>query len=177
MVQAEAAGRFLSAPWLADVDPKERPTILEALVEDRAPAGAVLLAQGQPNDHVSFLIEGSATIERRKAGGPLETLAMLNAPSVFGTTSFFCPNPPTFSVRAATPVWLLTLYHPEHDRLKRVAPLAAEALAVAVIRVLSERLNELDQMFTEYMERHPDDHHKMSEWAGFRARLFEEPSD
>jgi hypothetical protein len=98
----------------------------------------------------------------------------LHAPSVFGTTSFFTPEAPTVSVRAATEVWLLTLYHPAHDRLRRDDPQAAEALAVATIRVLSERFNQLDRLFSDYMFAHPD-HPKTTEWAGFRARLFEEP--
>jgi len=72
---------------------------------------------------------------------------------------------------------LLTLYHPAHERLRREDSPAAEALAVAAVRVLSERFNELDRMFTDYMARHPDDHPKVNEWAGFRARLFEEPAD
>jgi hypothetical protein len=30
-------------------------------------------------------------------------------------------------------------------------------------------------MFSTYISQHPDDHPKVTEWAGFRARLFEEP--
>ena len=177
MIQAETAERFLSAAVLAGMDAGARRAVLEALVEDRAPAGSVLLAQGQPNDHLSFLIGGAATIERKRPDGVVEALATLNAPSVFGTTSFFCPGAPTFGVRAASEVWLLTLYHPAHERLRRENPHAAEALAVAAVRVLSERFNELDQTFTEFMARRPDDRSKVNEWAGFRARLFEEAAD
>jgi CRP-like cAMP-binding protein len=173
MVQTEAAERFLSVPWLADIEPVCRRGILEALVEDRASRGAVLLTQRQPNDHLTFLIGGSATVERTRADGRIETLATLQAPSVFGTLSFFTPEAPTFSVRAANEVWMLTLYHPAHDRLRRESPQAAEALAVAVLRVLSERFNQLDKMFSDYMTAHPENG-KITEWAGFRARLFEE---
>src|SRR4051794_3878254 len=109
MVEPGAAERFLAAPMLAEVDPKSLRSVLEVLAEERARAGSVLLAQGQPNDHLSFLIEGTASIERKRTDGRSETLATLAAPSVFGTTSFFCPDPPTFNVRAATDVWLLTL--------------------------------------------------------------------
>ena len=173
MVEPGVAERFLSAPMLAEVDPKSRRAVLEALVEERVPAGTLLLAQGQPNDHLSFLIEGTASIERKRPDGRSETLAALTAPSVFGTTSFFCPDPPTFNVRATTDVRLLTLYHPEHDRLRLENPAAAGALALSAVRVLSERFNELDRAFSSYMTRHPE----FTEWAGFRARLFEEPSD
>jgi CRP-like cAMP-binding protein len=151
--------------------------LLEALVEERAPAGAVLLAQGQPNDHLSFLIGGSATVERARPRGLPEVIATLHAPSVFGTTTFFTPRAPTFSVRAATDVWLLTLHHPAHARLRRDHPRAAEALAVAAVRVLSDRFNELDELLSQHMREHTDDAPRVNEWAGFRARLFEEPAD
>jgi CRP/FNR family transcriptional regulator, cyclic AMP receptor protein len=177
MVQSEAAERFLSTPLLQELDPKSRRAVFEALVEERAAAGSVLLAQGQVNDHLSFLIEGNASIERRYPGGVTEGLATLNAPTVFGTTSFFTPNAPTFGVRATTDGWLLTLYHPAHERLRRENLPAAEALALATIRVLSERFNELDRMFSDYMASHPADGRKATEWAGFRARLFEEVAD
>ena len=173
MVHAEAAERFLSAPLLAEVDPGARRAVLEALVEERVPAGSILLVQGQTNDHLSFLIEGTAAIERKRPEGRIEPLATLAAPSVFGTSTFFCPDPPTFGVRAVTDVWLLTLFHPAHDRLTRENPAAAGALAVSAVRVLSQRFNELDRMFSDYMARHPE----FTEWAGFRARLFEESSD
>ena len=92
------------------------------MAEARAPAGAVLLDQGQPNDHISFLIEGTATIYRTYPDGRVETVAALSAPSVFGETSFFRPTPPIVSVRATSPVWLLTLDHPAHDRLRHDDP-------------------------------------------------------
>jgi CRP-like cAMP-binding protein len=173
MVQADAAEQFLSAPLLAEVDSKSRRAVLEAMVEGRPATGSVLLAQGQRNDRLSFLIGGSVAIERKRQDGRTEPLATLSAPSVFGITSFFCPDPPTFSVRAATDVWLLTLDQAAFARLRREHPAAAAALAVAAVRVLSERFNELDRTFGDYMTRHPE----FTEWAGFRARLFEEPSD
>ena len=182
MVQAELMDRFFSSSMLAGMESGLRLAVLKALVEERATEGTVLLLQGQPNDHLSFLISGTATIERPKpASGPKngrpEILATLTAPTVFGTTSFFRPDSPTFTVRAASDVVLLTLYHPAHDHLREENPRAAEALAVAAVNVLTERLNELDAVFSKYMAEHPDDQPKVTEWAGFRARLFEEPND
>lgn len=174
MVRAEVAERFMSAPLLADVDPGSRRAVLEALQEERTPAGSVLIEQGQPNDHLTFLISGSATVERKQPDGRVDTIVTMNAPSVFGVTSFFRPNPPTYTVRAITEVWLLTLSHRAHDRLRLETPKAAEALAIAAVRVLTERFDELDRLFTKYMVEHPHDHRKVTELAGFRARLFEE---
>ena len=173
--RGEAAERWLSAPQLADVASEVRHDLLEALVEQRAVPGTVLLTQGEPNDHLSFLIGGSVSIERRRPDGRVEALATLSAPSVFGTTSFFSPRPPTFTVRAASDVWLLTIGHAAHERLRRENPHAAEALALAAVRVLGERFEHLDRVFSEHIAQNPEDHPRVTEWAGFRARLFEEP--
>jgi CRP-like cAMP-binding protein len=175
MVKVDVADRFLSAPLLADVDADARHAVLDALVEERAPMGAILLQQGQPNDHLSFLIEGTATIERLLPGGRKEIVANLSAPAVFGTTSFFRPSPPNVTVRATSDVRLLTMYHPAHDRLRRENPHAAEALALAVVRVLAERFDLLDQRVSGLMAEHSHDQPKITEWADFRARLFAEP--
>jgi CRP/FNR family transcriptional regulator, cyclic AMP receptor protein len=175
MLDAEATKRFMAAPWLAEVDPETKGAICGALVEARAPTGATLLAQGQPNDHLTFLIEGTAEILRVFGTGRGDVKTQLTAPSVFGATSFFQPKAPTVAVRATSEVWILSLYHPAHEALRAANPRAAEALALAVVRALSERFDLIDKLFTEFTTRHSDEPARKSEWAGFRARLFEEP--
>lgn len=174
MIDPVAAEEFLAAHWLAELDRATKQAVLESLVEEKALKGALLLAQGQPNDHLAFLIKGSVELERTFANGRKELITILNAPAVFGTTSFFQPQPPTVNVRAESDVWMLTLYHPQHDALRAGNPRAAEALAVAVIRILSERFDLLDTLFTEFIAKHHDESPRVSEWANFRARLFEE---
>ena len=175
MIQEEAAARFMSAPWLAEVDREAKLAVLNALDEQKTRAGSTLLAQGQPNDHLSFLIEGTVELERTFPGGRTEILTTLSSPAVFGTTSFFQPTPPTVTVRAKTDVWMLTLHHPAHEALRRDHPQAAEALALAVVRALSERFDLLDKLFTDYIAKHPGaPAATASEWSRFRSRLFEQ---
>src|SRR5262245_50202906 len=175
MIDAEATRRFLAAPWLAEVDREPKLALLSALAEQRANVGSILLKQGQPNDHLTFLIDGSVEMERTFGNGRKEIVTTLSAPAVFGTTSFFQPKPPTVTVRAKTDVWMLTLHHPAHDALRRDHPRAAEALALAVVRALSERFDLIDRLFTDYIEHHPDvPANTATEWSRFRARLFEE---
>jgi CRP/FNR family transcriptional regulator, cyclic AMP receptor protein len=174
MVKADAAERFLTAPLLLDVDPDARRAVLEILTERRASSGAVLLEQGQPNGSLSFLIEGTATVERTQSDGHKDVLAQLAAPSVFGTVSFFLRDTPTVTVRASGEVCVLTLDHPTHDRLRRDNPRAAEALALAALRTLAERFNVIDKRLSDSLAQHAHDAPKVNEWSGFRARLFEE---
>ena len=176
MADTNAAERFMTAPQFAGTAPDALRALLDALVEARAPAGVTLLEQGQPNDHLSILIGGTATVERTFPDRPKEGLATLNAPALFGTTSFFRPTPPTVTVRATSDVWLLTLYHPAHERLRAENPRAAEALLLAVVRALAERFDLLDQRVSDYLAEHAGDPPKVNEWSGFRARLFEEPA-
>ena len=177
MVDAEAAERFQALAMFHDVDSETRRAVLAALVEDRSPPGTVLLTQGQPNDHLSFLIGGSATIERAGRKNMSEILATIHAPSVFGTTTFFTPNSPTFSVRAATDVWLLTLYHAAHNRLPAIIRPPPKRWPSRRWRVLSDRFGELDRAFSDHLRGPVADPPRINEWAGFRARLFEEPAD
>jgi CRP/FNR family cyclic AMP-dependent transcriptional regulator len=174
MIDPEATERFMAASWLGEVDPESKRAILAAMAEARWSRGAILLEQDQPNDHLSFLIEGTAQIERTFENGHREVIAAIAAPTVFGTTSFFRPDPPSVAVRATSDVWALSLYHPEHEALRREHPRAAEALAVAILRALSERFDLMDRLLSEFFARHRDGSSPISEWAGFRARLFDE---
>jgi len=177
MIHAEAAERFMAAPWLESVDRQIKQELLEALAEERAAKGTILLAQGQPNDHLSFLIDGTAEIDRLSGGGRRDVITTLSAPAVFGTTSFFQPRPPRVSVLATSDVWLLTLHHPAYESLRRHHPRAGEALALAVVRAISERFDLLDKLFSEHIAKPtaaPAE--AASEWSSFRARLFEEHS-
>jgi CRP-like cAMP-binding protein len=177
MINADAADRFMTAPWLESTDREIKQELLRSLAEERASKGATLLAQGEPNDQLSFLIEGTAEIVRQGDDGRTDFITALTAPAVFGTTSFFSPSRPPGTVRATSDVRLLTLHHPAYDALRRDSPRAAEALAVAVLRAVSERFNLLDKLFAEHIREHPHaGSGPVSEWSDFRARLFEEHS-
>ncbi len=177
MIHTDAAERFMAAPWLEATDRQTKQELLDALVEQQAAAGAILLAQGQPNDHLAFLIEGNAEIFRRGEDGRTDFITALKAPAVFGTTSFFRPAAPPATVRATSDVRLLTLQHPAYENLRRDHPRAAEALAVAVLRAVSERFDLIDRLFADYIRKHPlASSGDASEWSRFRSRLFEEHS-
>ena len=173
--ETEAAARFRASALLGDADEGVKLALLDVLVEERFPAGAVLMEQGAPNDRLVFLIGGTASVIRTRPDGRAEAMATFTAPTVFGTTSFFRAGAvPTFGVHAAGDVTLLSLTRADHERLRKTHPAAAEALALDALKTLSDRFDELDRLFHDYIARHPDDHPKVTEWSGFRARLFEE---
>lgn len=173
MVSDAAADVFLASPLLHELDSASRQAVLNTLVEVRAESGTMLLEQGQPYDHIAFMIDGRATVTRERKGR-IETLATFTAPAVFGLTTFFRTTPPDFSVRADTPVWLLTFDHHAHALLRRADLNAAEQLALASLRHLAGRFDMLLDKISSDMDTQPANSSKTNEWANFRARLFEE---
>jgi CRP/FNR family transcriptional regulator, cyclic AMP receptor protein len=176
MLAKDVAGQFLESPLLHGVDDESRRAIFRKLVVGRVLRSTPLLSQGIPNDRLWFVVEGSVAIERRRSDGQVDVLTTLNGPAIFGTTTFFRSSAPSASIRASTDLTLWTLDREGHEALRREDPRAAEALALAVVRVLSERFDLLDVRIGELMAEHGDDHPRVTELATFRTRLFEEPA-
>ncbi len=168
--------QFLATPLLAGADDRARLAVFRRLVRGRAPVGTPLMTQGQPNDRLWFVLGGSVVIERKQPDGRLDTLATLATPAILGTTTFFRSTAPSATIRASTDLTLWTLDRKAHEQLRIDDPMAAEALALEVVRVLSDRFDQLDVRLAELMAEHDDDHPRANEWANFRSRLFEEPA-
>jgi CRP-like cAMP-binding protein len=176
MLSTENSARFLASPLLSGIEDEARLAVYGRLVETPLASGTPLLLQGKPNDRLWFVLEGSVAIERKQADGQVDILATMAAPAIFGTTTFFRSSTPTATIRASSNLTVWTLDRAGHEELRRDEPRAAEALALAVLRVLSERFDLLDERITELMAEHGDDHPRANEWANFRARLFEDPA-
>jgi CRP/FNR family cyclic AMP-dependent transcriptional regulator len=176
MIAPGAAERFMASNWLSEMDAKARRAVLGVLEEHRAKPGTVLLEPGRPNDRIGFLIEGTVKVTIDAAPGRSEELITIQAPSMFGLTTFFRASPPTFTARATTPVWYLTLDRAAHERLRHENPRAGEQLALAAVHILADRIDVLDRKISDELAEHPDDHPKVTEWSTFRARLLEDSS-
>ena len=172
----EQSGRFLDSHLLAGVDDTARRAVFARLVETHVPAGTPLLTQGKSNEQLWFVLEGSVAIERKQRDGHLDVLATMSGPAIFGTTTFFRSAIPSATIRASSDLTLWTLDRPTYEALRLEDPKSAEALALAILRVISERFDLLDDRLTELMNENADDHRRANEWANFRSRLFEEPA-
>jgi CRP-like cAMP-binding protein len=174
MISAQAADRFAATAWPPELGHEVRHALVEFLEEGHAPAGATLLEAGRPNDRVHFLLEGRLEFWRHYAGHGEERITTLDAPSVFGVTSFFGPNPPLVTVRSETPSWFLYLTEAAYETFRGRDPRAAEQFLRAALRVLAERFDLLDQRLAEFLNHH--DRRRFNEWNEFRARIFREAS-
>ena len=173
----DGLARFLAAPWLEEVDQSIRRRIWLTLQARSAPIGTMLLAQDQLTTQLWFVAQGSVAVERTRPGmlSRPEILAELEGPAIYGTTTFFRDARPSMTIRTTTPTHGWILDREAYQRLRAEDPPAAEALALTVVKVLSERFDMLDDRLTRLMADHHDDHHRVTEWANFRSRLFEEP--
>ncbi len=173
---ADPTSRSLDFPWLNGFDPLVRARLQANLLERAVSVGTVLLDQDQPSNQLWFVGEGSVAIERSKSDTRTETLAELAGPAIYGTTTFFRNSLPTMTIRAKTHLRGWTLDRPAYDQLRINDPELAEALALEIVQVLSERFDMLDRRITTLMADHHNDHRRVTEWADFRSRLFEEPA-
>jgi CRP/FNR family transcriptional regulator, cyclic AMP receptor protein len=176
LLSTEKSAQFLASPLLAGIEEGARLAIFRRLVESPLEAGTPLLFQGKPNERLWFVLDGSITIERKQADGQVDLVASMTAPAIFGTTTFFRSSTPTATIRAVSRLTLWTLDRKAHEELRRDEPRAAEALALAILRVLSERFDLLDDRISELMAEQGEDHRRANEWANFRSRLFEDPA-
>lgn len=176
IVKDEAARRWLESPLLVGVEDRCRLAVSRHLVGERVEPGFVLLRQGVPNGRLWFVVDGGVAIERERPHGKVDLLATMTGPALFGTTTFFRSSAPSMTIRSTSALTLWTLDHEGFEALRRDDPRAAEALALAVVRVLSERFDMLDQKIGELMAEHAHDLPKATELAEFRSRLFDDPA-
>lgn len=174
MVSQDAAERFLTASFLTDLDASARRSLLGILREETAEAGRVLLRQGDPNDRIHFLIDGTASVSRVMANSHQEQLIELKAPTSFGEISYFQNKPQLVTVSAETNLRFLVLEREAHEQLRQDDPRTSEQLATAAIRVLAGHFDLIDQRIAELVSRQPDPQREATEWDRFRARLFGE---
>ena len=176
MIDTQASERFMAAPWLGEIDPETKRAILNALVEARAPSGAILLAQDQPNDHLSFLIEGTASIERILGEwNGARSSPCLQAPAVFGSTSFFRPQPRASRFGRLRTSGCCPCIIPPTRHCGRPTRERPKSLALAVLRAVSERFDMMDKYIVDFLARHSERAGKdQANGRGFRARMFEE---
>jgi CRP-like cAMP-binding protein len=175
-IASDQLERFLASPLLNGADEEARLAIFHTLVEASVPAGAPLLIQGKPNEKLWFVLGGSVAIERKQPDGRLAVLTSMTGPAMYGTTTFFRSTASSATIRATSNLTVWTLDPRSYNQLRREHPRAAEALALEVVRVLSERFEELHAQLAEMMAGHEDDQPRSNEWASFRTRLFEETS-
>jgi CRP-like cAMP-binding protein len=126
----------LSTGQLEDVSRKLKPV--------RFRQGEVIVQENTPGDEMFFIESGRVRVVR-KEGSQRFVLAQLGAGDLFGEMALLTGNPRSASVMAESEVDLWSLSQADFDDLVTAYP----NLALALSRLLSERLRNTDERFLE----------------------------
>ncbi|MDX1943949.1 MAG: cyclic nucleotide-binding domain-containing protein [Pirellulaceae bacterium] len=133
-------------------------------------AGHVVLAAGDQQRRLYFLLNGTVQIELETPRAGDRVLAELSAGSVFGESSFFHSALHSATVRAVTDVTLLGLDRGRYEQLREARSSAALLLAANAADLLSARLQQTDHFIIELLEAQQDVKNHAA-WKKFREKL------
>lgn len=166
---------FKQIPIFRGISPPEWERLLDIVEVKEFGPGELILSQGQRNQRLWVLLEGSCEVFHTLAGQPPSeptTLATLEPFANFGEMSFFHPAPHSASVRAKTAVKLLLIERAKYDALCKEQSSAACKLALNTVESLAERLRRMDDWVDELVHR-GQANQRIPEWNRLRATLFD----
>jgi CRP/FNR family transcriptional regulator, cyclic AMP receptor protein len=104
-------------------------------------ADDVLLREGQPNDRIYFMLEGSVSIERSGT-----VLATLGEGDTFGEMEFLDVMPAVATVRARVATTVAAISNRALRELSRTSMRAFALVVMNLARDLSRRLRRMDEI-------------------------------
>jgi CRP-like cAMP-binding protein len=118
--------------------------VIKPLLETRSySAGDTILSEGQPNEKIFFILEGSVSIER---AGTL--LANLKEGDTFGEMEFLDVMPAAASVVAQTSTTVAAISNRALRELSRANMHAFALVVMNLARDLSRRLRRMNEIVT-----------------------------
>lgn len=134
-------------PILAGLDDAAVSFLAQRAVHERAPAGTVVLREGEPGNRLFLLTEGSVRI-CKQFGKPNEVeLVQLHAADFFGEMCILETLPRSATVQAVTDVAYCTLGSLVFYHLYQNMPAQYGILLLNIARDLSRRLRRTDEAF------------------------------
>lgn len=166
---------FKNIPIFRSFTPAEWERMLEIAAVAEFHPGESIITQGERSQRLWILLEGTCEVfhllAEQNSTEPT-TLATLEPYSNFGEMSFFHPAPHSASVRAKSPVKLLSIERSKYDLLCREESSAACKLALNAVASLAERLRRMDEWVDELIHR-GQSNQRIPEWNRLRATLFD----
>jgi CRP-like cAMP-binding protein len=119
-------------------------SVAERMLVRHVPAGEMVFAEGMPGDAFYLIDSGQVELISSAREGRA-VLARLGADEFFGEMSLLTGQPRSTSARAATHANVWMLYRSDFDDLVN----RHAAISLALSKILSQRLAEMDRRFTE----------------------------
>ncbi len=123
------------------LQPDEIESIRPLLESSSYEAGEVILREGQPNDRIHFILEGSVSIVRTGT-----VLAVLGEGDTFGEMEFLDVMPAVATVAAKVPTSVATISNRALRELSRASMKAFALVVMNLARDLSRRLRRMDDI-------------------------------
>jgi CRP-like cAMP-binding protein len=139
-----AVERLSTMPLFAGLSEEILWAIAQRMLLNHIPAGEMIFVEGSPGNAFYLIDTGVVEIVSDVETGRA-VLARLGADEFFGETALLTGKPRSSASRAATHTNLWVLYRSDFDDLVNRYP----SISVALSKVLSQRLTEMDQRFTE----------------------------
>mgnify|MGYP001570873420 CR=1 FL=1 len=159
----------LLVPEFAGMGREEIHELREMMREERVDAGARILEQGDPGKALYFLEEGSVEVLRNG-----QTLATLQAPTVFGEIGFLTATAHVATVRALKAASVLALDREKFDASLAAGRVVAYKLVYNVAQRLAERLRRMDDWVVELLAQGPAKTAKGPELERFKNSLLKD---
>lgn len=142
--QARALERLAKMPLFSGLTEEILLAVGERLLLRHVPAGEMVFAEGASGDSFYLIDSGQVEIVSKGAMGG-DILALLGPDEFFGEMALLTGKPRSTGARAASHVNLWVLYRTDFDDLVNRHP----SISLALSRVLSDRLAEMDRRFSE----------------------------
>ena len=142
--QGRAVERLAAMPLFATLSEDVLWAVSERLLLRHVPAGELVFAEGAPGDALYLIDSGRIEILSDKRSGSI-VLARMGGDEFFGEMALLTGKPRSSSARTASHSNLWVLYRSDFDDLVNRYP----SISLALSKVLSERLAEMDRRFTE----------------------------
>jgi CRP-like cAMP-binding protein len=120
-----------AVPLFSDLDERDLQAVGVLAREVTIPAGATLMAEGEPGDAFFVIVEGTVRIE--KGGRPVRSMT---AGGFLGEISLLDGRPRTATAVAVTDCRILRLEQHEFDRLLETFPSVHDKVRTAITRRL-----------------------------------------
>jgi CRP-like cAMP-binding protein len=142
--QGRAVERLTKMPLFAGLAEDVLWAVSGRLLLRHVPAGELVFAEGAPGDAFYLIDSGQVEIVTEGAAGSA-ILALLGPDEFFGEMALLTGKPRSTGARASTHANLWVLYRADFDDLVNRHP----SISLALSRVLSDRLAEMDRRFSE----------------------------
>jgi len=138
---------FQNVPILAGLDEAALNLLWEQTVETRAPAGTVIVREGEIGNRFFLIGEGSVRVCKHFGEREEVELARLGAGGFFGEMCILETLPRSATVQAAVNTTLRSLTSLAFYHLYQSMPSQHGILVINIARDLSRRLRHLDEVF------------------------------